>query len=78
MNINLKLIDIEVNELPKIYKELDIKYDKEKLTKEDLKILALPYNGEKKDERFKNLPKITSGKINRRDHGHLLEKYKIE
>ena len=77
--INTKLVGVEVDELPEIYKENGISYDKEKLNKNDLKILALEYEGDAKDERFTHLPnKLPKGLINRSHHAHLLEKYKIQ
>ena len=75
--INTKLIGVKIDEIPEIMKEKGIKYNKDILTKEDLKIIALPYAGDTKDERFKNLPKVPKGFINRKEHGHLLKKYKI-
>ena len=75
--INTKLIGVKIEEIPEIMKEKGIKYNKDILSKDDLKIIALPYSGDTKDERFKNLPKVSKDIINRKEHQYLLDKYRI-
>lgn len=77
-NISNKLLGIKINEIPKIVKQLDIKYDKGKVSDEQLKVIVLPYGGGTKDESFKNLPQVSKGIIKKEDYKGILEKYRLK
>ena len=73
--INRKLVGVKINEIPDILRKEKIKTE---IADEDLKIIALEYDGTAKDTRFKNFPKVPNDFINREKHARLLEKYKIK
>ncbi len=75
--INNKICELNVVEMADIYKKKRINYNTDVLLRDDLGIIALEYFGDSKDSRFKNLPLVKDGTINRSEHGHLLEKYKL-
>lgn len=75
--INDMLIDVRITEIVKIIEKNAIEWDKNILTEDDLSVIALPYGGEAKDNRFKHFPTVETGFITRDKYSDILYKYRI-